>query len=87
MVVNERYPTYNTVTAPTIEPTQYEMPDEVMRWQPPECFICHKHKSFYVSMPWGSDYNGEVVCGDCCHKHYDPATKAALAEKEGKNER
>jgi len=63
---------------------QYEMPDEALRWQPPECFICKERKYCYVALPWGSDYDGDIICGDCCHKYFDPVIKAALAEKEGK---
>jgi hypothetical protein len=82
-MVNERYPTYNTVTAPT---TQYEMPDEQLRWQPPICLICKERKNCHTALPWGSEYDGDIICGDCCHKYFDPAIKAALAEKEGKND-
>lgn len=67
--------------------TQYEMPEEALRWQPPlpECFICHKHKSFYASMPWGSDYDGEVICGDCCHRYFDPVIKEAKNAPESQD--
>jgi hypothetical protein len=65
--------------APTV---QYEMPDEVMRWQPPECFICHERKYCYTSLPYGSDYDGEIICGDCFHKHCDPAITAARSGKD-----
>jgi hypothetical protein len=68
----------------TTNVTQYEMPDEVMRWQPPECFKCHERKFNYTEIPYDSDYAGEIICGDCFHKHCDPGIKAALAKKEDK---
>jgi hypothetical protein len=58
--------------------TQYEMPDEVMRWQPPICLICKERKYCYVSLPYGSEYDGEIICGDCCHKHFDPVIREAV---------
>ena len=55
--------------------TQCEMPVEELRWQPPICLICHERKYCYVSLPYGSDYDGEIICGDCCHKYLDPIIK------------
>ena len=68
----------------TTNVTQYEMPDEVLHWQPPECFICGERRYCYISLPYGSEYDGKIICGDCCHKYFDPVIKAALAEKEAK---
>ena len=76
------YPSSTLTTEARPPGVQYEIPDEVLHCKPPVCFICHERKYCYVSLPYGSDYDGEIICGDCCHKHFDPVIKTVLAEKE-----
>ena len=65
--------------------TQYEMPDETLHWQPPVCIICKERKYCYVALPYGSDYDGDIICGDCCHKYLDPVIAVCIQTKEAKN--
>lgn len=36
------------------------------------CFICGNESIAWTDMPYGSFYDGSVVCGDCCAKYIDP---------------
>jgi hypothetical protein len=37
-----------------------------------ECFICGQEKQCWTDLPYGSFYDGNVICGDCCAKYIDP---------------
>lgn len=37
-----------------------------------QCSVCGQEKHCWTDMPYGSFYDGEIVCGDCCAKYLDP---------------
>jgi len=82
LVPSDFITTVTTAAARDTIPAQYEMPDEILHWQPPICSICKERKFCNITLPYGSDFDGEVICGDCCHKHFDPVIKEIIKKEE-----
>lgn len=55
------------------------------------CRLCDKPimDNNYITMPWGSDFEGDSIHNACVHKHFDPVVAKKVAnmtiEREKEN--
>ena len=48
-----------------------------------KCLICRKSTEIEAaSLNYGSYYDGEIVCPQCCEKYIDPIIEKALKEQD-----
>ena len=48
------------------------------------CIACGKQSEFTTKLPWGSQYDGDYLCGDCICAFVDPVINWIKSMKEKK---
>lgn len=68
--------TEKVVTFSGVDLSMHDKLDELLRMvrqrKNRQCFICGEERQCWTDMPYGSFYDGNIICGDCCAKYIDP---------------
>lgn len=50
------------------------------------CLVCNKPVDQFIVMPFGSDFNGAVICDNCVIRLFDPVLEDVLHGRDDRLE-